>query len=273
MCTPVVGSWAERKYTLVSEYARMFTTAMHAKWGSLSYIDLFAGAGRAIVKPSRRLVHTTPTLAIQLQRPFDQYVFCEIENATLAALETRIKRDYPAANATFILGDSNQTVSHVLNCLPTPSKAHTTLALCVVDPFAIRSLKFDTIQALAQRYMDFLILIPAYMDAQRNRARYLSPADNTVDEFLGTDSWRALWPTVIGQRFGTFVADRFGVRMASINYLYAGLSDMVVVRHPVKNFPLYRIAFFSRHELAHKFWNEAKRASQAQLQLFGEDAR
>ena len=268
MCTPVVGAWAERKYRLVSEYARMFTSSMRGKWGSLSYIDLYSGAGRAIVKPSRQLVLTTLTLALQLQQPFDHYIFCEIDSANMAALQARASRDFPTLRPKFVPGDCNQTVVQVINFLPRPSKVHTTLAFCVVDPFAMRSLKFATIQALAQRFMDFLVLIPVYMDAQRNRAIYLRPTDKTVDDFLGTSTWRPVWATVSGLRFGTFIADRFGAQMASLGYNYTGLSDMVVVHHPVKNYPLYRLAFFSRHPLGHKFWEEAKKGTRAQLQLF-----
>ncbi len=268
LLTPVVGTWGEMKYSLVTTYAHMFTTAMHPKWGSLSYIDLFSGAGRAVVKPSRKLVLTTPTLALRLQQPFDDYIFCEIDGPKMSALRARVARDYPSLLVHYVPGDCNQNVQQIEGYLPTYSKGNTTLAFCVVDPFALRSLHFATIQSLAQRFMDFLVLIPAYMDAHRNQHMYLSKSDKSVDKFLGTTSWRAAWASTTGQGFGTFIADQFGVQMTGLGYNYIGVHDMVLVRHPKKNYPLYRLAFFSRHGLGQRFWQQAKITAQGQLPLF-----
>ncbi len=268
LVTPTVGSWAAKKYRLVSMYAHMFTTSMHSKWGSLSYIDLYSGAGRAKVKPSRQLVLTTPTLALELAQPFDHYVFCESDPKKMAALKARVERDFPSSSPAFVEGDCNLTVEQVVGFLPTPSRTHTTLGFCVVDPFALQSFHFETIKMLSKRYMDFLVLIPAYMDAQRNKAMYLSKENPTVDNFLGTSAWRDAWSPAKGYKFGTFIADQFGSEMAKLNYTYEGLSDMVIVSHPTKNFPLYRLAFFSRNLLGLKFWRMAKRATAVQLPLF-----
>ena len=47
------------------------------------------------------------------------------------------------------------------------------LALCLVDPCAVRNLKFSTIRDLSSLLVDFLVLIPSHMDANRNQARLL----------------------------------------------------------------------------------------------------
>jgi hypothetical protein len=68
--------------------------------------------------------------------------------------------------------------------------------------------------------------------------------------------------------FGDFLADQFGKQMATMNYLYSGLSDMKLVRSTDKNLPLYRLAFFSRNKLGQKFWRDAMKYSSDQLPLF-----
>ena len=44
--------------------------------------------------------------------------------------------------------------------------------------------------------------------------------------------------------------------MESLNYLPTPLDRMKLVRSDEKNLPLYYIALFSRHDKAHKFWDQ-----------------
>ena len=41
LITPEVGPWAERKYRIVWNYAKIFTTGMKTRWDALMYLDLF----------------------------------------------------------------------------------------------------------------------------------------------------------------------------------------------------------------------------------------
>ena len=56
--------------------------------------------------------------------------------------------------------------------------------------------------------------------------------------------------------------------MLKLKYNYSGLSDMKQIRSQDKNLPLYHLAFFSRSQLGNKFWKEAKKYSNDQLDLF-----
>ena len=47
---PEVGSWAEAKHRLVSLYAKLFATGMKGKWGTRTYIELYAGAGYSRIR-------------------------------------------------------------------------------------------------------------------------------------------------------------------------------------------------------------------------------
>lgn len=261
LALPEVGDWAERKYRLIATYAEMFATAMRGKWETRVYVDLFAGAGRARLEGTNRIVATSATLALRVRHPFDRYVFCESDRATASALEQRLRRDFPTANATILAGDCNARADEILALIP----ERRSLTFCVADPYSIGALRFTTIERLASRSVDFLVLIASYMDAHRNREVYLSPPNRKVEELLGLPGWRAEWGQG-SQEFGTFIVDQFGRRMGSLDYLYEGLGDAVPVADGGRT--LYHLTFFSRHQLGRKFWIEAKRHSTDQLDLF-----
>jgi hypothetical protein len=56
--------------------------------------------------------------------------------------------------------------------------------------------------------------------------------------------------------------------MAKIDYKYTTADASVEIRSTEKNLPLYRLAFFSKHQLGHKFWDDVKKYSKPQLDLF-----
>lgn len=63
---PLVGEWAHDKHHFLRWYIDAFTTSMRIKqWGGLHYVDLFAGAGIARLKRSKRLDWGPPLIAAQ----------------------------------------------------------------------------------------------------------------------------------------------------------------------------------------------------------------
>lgn len=108
------------------------------------------------------------------------------------------------------------------------------------------------------------------MDANRNVEAYYMPESSTaVEDFTGYPNWRDEW-RVQSRRwdnFGSYFADLFGRQMKALGYIYDGISDMELVRSVDKNLPLYHLAFFSRSKLGQKFWKEAKKYSDDQLDL------
>jgi len=269
LITPAIGKWAKRKHNLVKTYASLFATAMLQKWDNRVFIDLFAGPGQARIKHTRKLVYTSPILVMQISDPFDKYIFCEMDPGCIDALKRRVNSLFPKANVEYVPGDSNENVDRIIGAIPAPSKSHTVLSFCFVDPFSMSNLRFETIRSLARMYIDFLVLIPAYMDAHRNLTRYSKKSNQTVENFLGLDDWRVLWnASKPGTKFGAFIADQFGLQMKSLGYSYQGLPDTVLVREPQRNIPLYRLAYFSRHPLGIRFWQKAKKSTRSQLTLF-----
>ena len=268
--TPEVGPWAEEKYELVRLYGTLFTTSMRGKWDELVYVDLFAGAGRSRVRGTDRVLPASPMLALTLDHPFDRYVFCESDEERLEALRERVRREFSRVDVRFVSGDVNQSVPAILAEMPPVRAGWRSLGFCFVDPFGLKDLRFATIAALSERYMDFLVLVPSGHDATRNEGIYLSPDKRTIDRFLGNPGWREEWAAAKarGQTFDRFMTDAFGRSMQGLGYIYEGIDRAHLVRSFEKKLRLYRLVLFSRHELGAKFWRDVQKYAVPQGRLF-----
>lgn len=270
---PEVGSWGETKYRLIENYASMFSIAMRGKWEARVFVDLFAGAGRARVAGTSVIIPTSATLALGVKHPFDKYVLCDIDETAMYALEQRVRRDFPGRDVIFVLGDCNAKVDAILEAIPTARRDFRVLTFCVVDPYSLRSLKFSTIRAIAERYVDFLVLIPSFMDAHRNPRHYTKRDHPRIDEFLGSREWRSAWDAADSTgrpQFGAFLVEQFKLAMAGLGFHSDGPGDAEPIRDS-RNHLLYHLAFFSRHPRGREFWTKARRSSIDQLRLFGSD--
>jgi len=265
-----IGDWGRDKYGLLRSYCGIFASAMKKKWAARVYVDLFSGSGRARLKTTGRTVLASPMIALAVRDPFDHYVFCDMDPICIQALSLRVSRDFPSADVEYVSGDCNERVDDLLAAIPKGDNRGGVLTLCMVDPFAIANLRFETIRRLAERPVDFLVLVPSHMDANRNRARLLAKDQTSLDRFLGSRAWREDWRRATSEgtsrSFGTFVLDQFGRSMRSLGYLYDEPGTEVEVRHGGR--VLYYLAFYSRHPLGGEFWTKATRAAKGQLPLF-----
>jgi len=266
---PIIGEWGLDKYRLVECYARIFATSMKYSWDERVYIDLFAGAGRALIRENRRIVNATPLRALALPDPFDLYIFSERDPKKVSALQGRVSRLHPHLRTKFLCGDSNGLVDGILQNVPSGSPSHRVLSFCFADPFSLTNLRFETIRRIAERYVDFLVLIPTGMDPGRNEDRYVKPDSTVVSEFLGRDDWRDTWRLETKKLpFGDFIAREFGLSMKLLGYRFEGLAETHEMRSTRKNLSLYRLGLFSRRDLGSKFWNECRKYSTPQLKFF-----
>jgi len=139
---PKVGRWAEEKYKLLKCYIDIFSTGMKNKWPQRVYIDLFAGAGSAIIRDSNTIVDTSSVIALNVKNPFNKYIFCEKDNKNYTLLKKRVKRDFSQSNFKIINGDCNEVIDEIIGEIPSDSNV---LTFCFVDPFGLH-IKFDTIR-------------------------------------------------------------------------------------------------------------------------------
>ena len=160
-----IHSWASQKYQRVSYYGSLFSSAMKNKWDCRVYLDLYSGAGKGRVKETGDILPGSPLLALNSNDPYDMYVFCEQEPQYLEALQARVTNYFPGSNCVYITGDTNDSVNQILSALPTFNNTYKGLTLCFVDPCNMGQLKLQTLAAIASAlYVDFLVLIPTYMD-------------------------------------------------------------------------------------------------------------
>lgn len=197
------------------------------------------------------------------------YIFCEENELNLDALKERVKRIAPDRKVVYVQGDSNETVDQLCALIPMASTDQRVLSFCFVDPFDI-GIKFSTIEKLSERFIDFLVLLAVYMDANRNYGHYLRPENRKVDNFLGLDDWRDKWENekYAGIKFPEFLAVEYAKKMSQLGYLDQPLYNMKRVRSDEKNLSLYLLTLFSRHTRAYAFWNEVLKYSTDQTNLF-----
>lgn len=264
------GCWAERKYDLLDHYANMFATSMKNRWDNRIYIDLFSSSGYAKIKGTNDIVMTSPLIAADVKDKFDKYIFSDCNPVKIEALKQRVKRDFPEIVAEYVMGDINSSVDEVLKKIPQFSKELTGLTFCLVDPYHIDNLSFETIIKLSKYMIDFLILIPSFMDVNRNEKNYIKNESNLVTKFSDTPNWRELWDKYKndGLTFGTFIVKLFNRRMESERFLKLEDNEFVLIRKPQNNSPLYHLAFYSKSELGKKFWNNAIKGTSNQLEMF-----
>jgi len=264
--TPEIGAWGEVKYRHVELYASLFTKSMRRKWDALVYLDLFAGSGRSRIRGTRRIISASPIVILGIPEAFDKYIFCEENKNYAEALEKRCRREFPDKRAKIITGNANTSASDILAEMPRPGRNRKVLGFCFLDPFQMQNLSFETIKTLSQRFMDFLVLIPSSMDANRNEQHYVQQQNKTVDNFIGNPNWRTSWQQAktTGKSFEHFIIEEFGHSMERLGYIDPGLKEALLIRSDEKNLPLYRLTLYSKHKLGPKFWKEAKKYSDPQ---------
>jgi three-Cys-motif partner protein len=262
---PEVGAWTETKHRMVSLYSTLFSSGMKAKWSNRIYVELYAGAGRSKVRGTSKIIPGSPLLALTVKDPFDKYIFCEENAESLEALKARSQQVAPRAAIAYVPGDCNLRTSEILAEIPRGA-----LSLCFADPFDI-SLKFETIRSLANaRSVDFLILLALGMDANRNYKHYVKEDADKIDNFLGSESWRERWAAAQWDsiKFTRFLADEFTKSMATLRYIPPPHYTMKEVKIEERNLALYRLALFSRSEVAYKFWGQVLKYGTDQTSLW-----
>lgn len=252
-----VHHWAEDKYRLLALYFKLFSGGMKKKWDQRVYIDLYAGGGFSHVRGTHTFLKGSPIIALTVDCPFDKYIFSEENEELLTALRARSERIAPLADVSYIPGKCDANIDRIWGAIPKWSSNNRVLSLCMVDPFDI-GIKFDTLKRLSHAYIDFVVLLAIGMDANRNYDHYVEGDSPKIDEALGNTEWRERWNAAGAQRntFRRFLALEFSRSMESLGCLPTPPHRMKLVRSDEKNLPLYYLALFSRHDRAHKFWDQ-----------------
>ncbi len=127
-----------------------------------------------------------------------------------------------------------------------------TLVVAFVDPTGISQLPMSAMQMLMRiPRVDLLVTIQYRLGIVLNAPQFTrSGSDDTVlDQFLGSSKWRS-WPVRDSSELGRMAVDAFCKEVEA-----DGFQNARHVSVPESN-PLYRFAYFSRHNLGTSFWNK-----------------
>jgi three-Cys-motif partner protein len=169
---------------------------------------------------------------------------------------------------TLIKGDCHNEIQNIMSVIPNHSKSKTVLSFCFVDPFSL-NLHFDTINKLANKFVDFLILLALDMDGRRNIKHYIKETNIKVDRFLGRNDWRERWHefSQVDNNFQRFLANEFEKQMLLLGYHKHKKSNTRHITTSDRNLPLYHLAFFSRNSLGYTYWDECLKYSSNQIPI------
>jgi three-Cys-motif partner protein len=144
---------------------------------------------------------------------------------------------------------------------PLPRKDAGVLTVSFVDPFDL-SIDFATLRRFEALYIDFIVLIADQMAGERDTT-LREPENTAVARFLDDPEWRAKWKEAeaAGLHFRDFLVERFTAAMAAMGFK-AGTPLRVNVQG--MGVMLYKLAFFSKSELAIKFWEDSQRLAPPQ---------
>jgi three-Cys-motif partner protein len=246
-----VGKWAPEKHARVQRYIEI-ASATRAKYvlppswhGGASYIELFSGPGRSLIRGTKRIIDGSPLVAYKAAQasgvPFTEMHLNDFDAAKLAAADMRIR----ALGGTPICYNDPAVVAvDKIVAAVNPRGLH----FAFLDPYNLEGLSFDIIRKLSKLKVDMLIHVSVH-DLQRNLDNYSKPGGvfdsfapgwrNQVDPKQAINSFRAaLMKYWLGEirKPGTMPAKGVELVVGS------------------KGQRLYWLVFVSTHGLAQKFW-------------------
>ena len=246
------GGWITRKYHYLRRYLKIFSVGMKGKWGgNLTYIDLFAGPGRCLIRDSQ--IEIEGSGLISLEHDFRKFIFMEKDPDFLDSLKKRCQGSPKLSQIEFIEGDCNLTIDRIQ-----PDG----LAVAFIDPTGI-DFHFEPLKKLcASRKVDLLMTVMLGMDIKRNLERYRRKgAGSDLDKFLGGS---VPWNTI---KTGRDVMDIYKERLKALGYQTVEFKDIEVKND--KNVPMYFLMFASKDPKGLAFWKKISAVDETgQRELF-----
>lgn len=242
----ISGAWARRKHHYLRNYCGITTTSMRGKFpGGVVYLDVMAGPGTCLDETVREEFDGSPLVA--LAHDFSSYYFIEEHPELFAALDKRLK-NHPKRERIHLINENWADVA-AAGKLQFDAR---TLVVAFVDPTGISDTPMSAMRALMQNpRIDLLVTIQYRLSIVWNAPLYVRSAseDTALDRFLDSPDWRQ-WQCRDASELGSRAVDAFCEQIKS-----AGFKSARHVSVPEMN-PLYRFAYFSRHECGTEFWNK-----------------
>lgn len=264
-----INPHTHEKLSSLREELGLFSN-MKSRFPQLVYLDLFASSGFLKDKRTGMVIKGSAMIGLEYFPAFSHFIFCEKNPKYFAALQRRVHRLHPALveqnRVTLIQGDANNFVAEIKAALPPYSQEQKRLCLCVMDPFRLRELKYNTIKHISDNtIVDFMLNVMT-SDVTRHWKWFIAPTSTVFDDLFGDSEWRQdLMSRPSTESNLQFVWRMFCTRMEKLRYRPA--QDAQLVRNATNNSPLYRMVVFSREPLGRKFGTIAQRRGTGQTVL------
>jgi three-Cys-motif partner protein len=209
------GDWTTDKLERVRKYLCAYTTIFtrnpKAQYFTTIYVDAFAGTGHRVdperPKPAGGFFKAeadpeteayksgSARIALEVQPPFDQFVFIERDAARAAELEQLVAQFAPKRDAVQIVpGEANEFL--LKWCAKTDWGRHR--AVVFLDPYGMQ-VDWQTLEALAKtKAIDLWLLFPLGVAVNRLLTRNAPPPTAWADaltRIFGTPEWQpAFYP-------------------------------------------------------------------------------
>jgi three-Cys-motif partner protein len=199
-----IGYWSEIKLDIIKEYAAAYSKILSAPRQAALYhvyIDAFAGAGIHISKGTGEQVAGSPLNALEVQPPFREYHFIDLDGGKVAFLKAKIG---DRKDVHFYEGDCN--VKLLTEVFPQVKYSDYRRGLCLLDPYGLH-LRWGVLQEAARMKSVEVFLNFPVADMNRNvfwrHPERVDEADiKRMDEFWGDDSWRTVAYETVPTLFG-----------------------------------------------------------------------
>jgi three-Cys-motif partner protein len=250
-----VGPWAKEKHERLRRYI-IAARGARAKFlppvgtGGASYIELYSGAGRSLIKDTSQIIDGSPVVAFKAAResgaPFSQMHLSDLDAQNSAALAQRIKA--LGGSATSYVGEASVVVDQVMNAI-NPRGLH----LAFLDPFNLEQLPFSIIERMLRVQRMDMIIHFSLQDLQRNLDKH-SRIGGSLDVFAPG------WRDAVDVNQSTTA-----LRAAFVDYWLQSIRALGT--HPAtgkplivgeKNQRLYWLVFLSSNPLGQKLWNDVQ---------------
>lgn len=253
-----VGAWAMEKHQRLRRYVDI-SRATRRKWiqrqNGATYIDLYCGTGRAVIRDTGEKIDGSPLIAFKCARdggvPFSEIHIADASEESCRAAQQRIIRLGGTSFAE--VGPAAETAARIVKQL-NPYGLH----FAFLDPYNLQDLPFSVIEAFSQlKYIDMLIHVSA-QDLQRNLDAYSISGDSPLDAFAPG------WRKAIDLR-----QSKVATRAALIAYWASSMEAVglppaeraELVSGTTKNQRLYWLVFVSRSEFAKGLWDKIRNLS------------
>ena len=267
------GDWTEQKLkalgSYLQQYRLIFTQNERAKYFKTIYIDAFAGTGERKVKKADDLTESmfdsdsadldkyrkgSARIALELESPFDQYIFIDKNKSHIEQLEETVKNDHPHLldRCIFRKGDGPEIISQL--CKETNWK--TSRAVMFLDPYGM-NVEWELLCAIAQtQAIDLWLLFPLGTGINRLLTRQELPEKAFSDKLtriFGIDAWKeAFYKTEVqgslfGEREGivkdTSFDDMGKFFMLRLESIFSKVAPQTKALYNTRRNPMYLLCF------------------------------